>query len=141
MIARGDERCFCDAAMARRCRCCRRPRCDEHLARGLCDRCGQAVDRRRPGLSAWAWTIGGGAGAALTLGLTLVGVTSAIVLGFAVAVVAGGAGYQALVARAINQLRPELATTVGELPLPPRDEPNFPRPGGGGTSGGGARHA
>lgn len=136
-----DARCFCDAAMVRRCRCCRRPRCGEHLARGLCDRCGQAVDRRRPALSAWAWTIGGAVGAAVTLGLHVAGVASAIVFGLAGAAVGGRLGYQALVAVAIARLRPELAATVGELPLPPRDEPNFPRPGGGGTSGGGAHRA
>ena len=57
-VERSAERCFCDAAMVRRCRCCRRPRCGEHVARGLCDRCGQALDRRRGGLSAVAWTLG-----------------------------------------------------------------------------------
>ena len=125
-VERSAERCFCDAAMLRRCRGCRRPRCAAHLARRLCDRCGQALARRRGGLSAIAWTLGVVAGALTALALLVAHLTSAVVVGLAVAPVVGVVVYRALVARAIKQLRPTLATTVGELPPPPRDFEQFP---------------
>lgn len=135
-VERSAERCFCAAVMVRRCRCCRRPRCGEHVARGLCDRCGQALDRRRSGLAAVAWTLGGGAGAIAALALLLAHSISAVVVGLAVAPVVGVVVHRALIARAIKQLRPQLATTVGELPAPARDFEEFPaaprgRPGHG----------
>lgn len=125
-IERSAERCFCDAAMLRRCRCCGRPRCGEHLARRMCDRCGQALARRRGGLSAIAWTLGVVAGALTALGLLVAHSTSAVVVGLAVAPIVGVVVYRALVGRAIKQLRPTLATTVGELPSPERTFDEFP---------------
>ncbi|MBK7077524.1 MAG: hypothetical protein IPH44_35040 [Myxococcales bacterium] len=137
-VERSAERCFCDAAMVRRCRCCRRPRCGEHVARGLCDRCGQALDRRRGGLSAVAWTLGGVAGAIAALAMLVAHSTSAVVVGLAVASVVGVVAHRALLARTIKQLRPMLATTVGELPLPERNFEEFPaapRPSAGTSAG------
>ncbi len=135
-VERSAERCFCDAVMVRRCRCCRRPRCGEHVARGLCDRCGQALDRRRGGLSAAAWMLGGAAGAIAALAMLIAHSTSAVVVGLAVAPVVGVVVHRALITRSIKQLRPELATTVGELPPPERTFEEFPaaprgRPGSG----------
>lgn len=92
----------------------------------MCDRCGQALARRRGGLSALAWTLGVVAGAGTAAALLVAHLTSAVVVGLAVAPVVGVVVYRALVARAIKQLRPTLATTVGELPPPPRDFEQFP---------------
>jgi membrane glycosyltransferase len=74
-----------------------------------------------------AWTLGVVAGALTALALLLVAhLTSAVVVGLVVAPVVGVVVYRALVARAIKQLRPTLATTVGELPAPERTFDEFP---------------
>ncbi len=127
-VERSAERCFCDAAMARRCRCCRRARCAEHLARGLCDRCGQAIARRRDGIATRAWLLSGVVGAALTVAMIAVGMPAGILGAVALAAAVRVGSERALLAGTIKQLRPGLATTVGELPAPARDDDAFPPP-------------
>ena len=127
-VERSAERCFCDAAMARRCRCCRRPRCGEHLARGLCNRCDQAIARRRDGIATRAWLFSGVVGVALTVAMIAVGMPAGILGAVALAAAVRVGSERALLARTIKQLRPGLATTVGELPAPATDHGEFPPP-------------
>lgn len=134
-IERSAERCFCDSTAIVRCRCCRRPRCDEHRERGLCNRCGQALDRRRPALADAAWWFGGRiavAGAAIVIGMGIFAPWVALVLLWIMLVlvpllaVGGGlVGHRVIVDREIAKLRPWLSTTLGELP-PPSEEVPFP---------------
>jgi len=127
-VERSAERCFCDAAMARRCRCCRRPRCAEHVARGLCNRCDQAIARRRDGIATRAWLFSGVVGVALTVAMIAVGMPAGILGAVALAAAVRVGSERALLARTIKQLRPGLATTVGELPAPATDHGEFPPP-------------
>ena len=127
-VERSAERCFCDATMARRCRCCRRPRCAEHLARGLCDRCDQAIARRRAGIAARAWMLSGVVGVALTVAMIAVGVPAGALGAVVLAAAARVGSERVLLARTVKQLRPGLATTVGELPAPAAAHDEFPPP-------------
>jgi len=132
-IERSAERCFCDSTEVVRCRCCRRPRCAAHRERGLCTRCGQALERRRPALADAAWWIGGGVGLAAAAILVPLGVfvPSLPLVGLWVAmapllaVVGGLVGHRVVVRREIARLRPWLSTTLGELPAPEL-EPAWP---------------
>lgn len=124
-LERSAERCFCEALAVRRCRCCRRPRCADHVARRLCDRCGQAVDRIRPAAASAAWVWGGAVGLVVALALLAAALPLAAPIALGVGPLAGLAAYRSLVARRIRALRPVMATTVGELPAPARDE-SFP---------------
>ncbi len=122
-IERSAERCFCDVPVTKRCRCCRRPRCEEHREQGLCTRCRQAIDRRRSALQSTAWWIGGIAGVVGTLTMFLLAMMFlAVPLGALLAVGAGLGAYRVLVARTIKELRPSLSVLVGELPAPSLDE-------------------
>jgi hypothetical protein len=127
-VERSAVRCFCDAVTTRSCACCRRPRCRDHLARGLCDRCHQAVARSEPTHATWSWLTGAVAGVSLALGTLLaLGSASGVLLGIPLAVAVGAATRQALIRRSIRALRPRLATTVGELPASIPDQA-FPKP-------------
>lgn len=125
-VERSAERCYCDEPVARRCRCCRRPRCRAHLTRGLCSRCGQAVARGAAGRTSVAWIVGIGVGAALLFACVAAGMLVAAGPAVAAAAVAAVGSHRALTARAVRRLRPMLATTVGELPGPARDFEPFP---------------
>lgn len=130
-VERSAERCFCDAVEVRPCRCCRRPRCRDHRARGLCDRCHQALARSESTRTTWSWLTGGTAGVTVALGALLAFASaSGVVLGIPLAVAVGAATRQAMLQRAILAQRPRLATTVGELPAPVAEErfPDAPSP-------------
>ena len=123
---RSAERCFCDAAAVTRCRCCRRPRCRDHVVRRLCDRCGQAVDRTRDSAATAAWVWGSAVGVGVALALIAAALPLAVPVALGVGPLAGLAAHPWLIARRVRALRPALATTVGELPAPAYDEPAFP---------------
>ena len=86
------------------------------------------MGRRRAGIASQAWLLSGVVGVALTVAMIAVGLPAgalgAVVLAAAVRV----GSERVLLARTVKQLRPGLATTVGELPAPARDYDQFPPP-------------
>jgi hypothetical protein len=126
------DRCFCEAAAVGRCRCCRRSRCAEHLARRLCSRCTQAVGRAMRARDWRAWDVGGVFGVGTWLVLLQLLPLAAVFIALSAAVITG-LGYKQLDrARLIRTLRPMLWSTSGELPPEPREPLDLrdPRLGG-----------
>src|SRR4051812_18126229 len=83
------ERCFCEEPAAAWCACCGRTRCGRHLARGLCNRCTQFLERSLAERSTTSWYAGGTVGVGATLAMLAAGAGSLSILMLPLAIVAG----------------------------------------------------
>jgi hypothetical protein len=120
-------RCYCDAPATTDCASCRRPRCAAHVTRELCSRCTEAVERELQRSSGGRWMAAGAAGVALAVAMLCLHAVTLPLTGLPMALVTGALLRRKKRAQVIRELRPMLATTIGELPSPPRDEA-FPEP-------------
>jgi hypothetical protein len=123
-------RCYCDAPAEVNCATCRRARCAQHVQRGLCSRCASAVERELSASSSKRWWISTSAGFAFAFAMLMLeafgrGSLGLMFVGLPIAVTLGEVLRRRARARLMRELRPKLATTVGELPPPPSEEP-FP---------------
>ena len=72
--------------------------------------------------------LSGVVGVALTVAMIAVGLPAGALGAVVIAAAVRVGSERALLARTIKQLRPGLATTVGELPAPAPDHDEFPPP-------------
>lgn len=119
------ERCVCNDPAVGPCGSCGRARCANHLERGLCNRCNQAIGRELAARSNQRFVVASVSGTALTVGTMIAHLTFGIVIGLPLAF-ATFFGLRAMQRRKLIALMgPALAASKGELPQPER-KPDIP---------------
>lgn len=124
------ERCYCDEPATRACAACHRPRCDAHIARrGLCHRCGEAVEVDVEARASSRWVRSGATGALTSLSAMIAHVPmTGLLVGLAAAVAVFATTRPLQRRRAIRELGPRLAASVGEVKPSARYDEAFPSP-------------
>ena len=115
------ERCACDEPAVAGCASCGRARCADHLHRGLCLRCTEAIRREMDARTGGHLTVSGAIGVAITLGCLALHTAAGLLIGIPCAIAAFFALRRLQRRRLIAVMGPLLAASRGELPPPPRD--------------------
>ena len=125
------ERCYCDAPATVACRVCHRPRCATHIAaRAQCHRCTEAIELELAGRTGRRWVASCATGAVTSVSAMFAHVPmTGLLVGIAAAIGVFVSARPLQRRRAIRDLGPRLASSVGEVRPSAQYDAPFPAPG------------